>query len=243
MDDKRAAQSPPAPPFRTRAQRDRAHRQTHRSLEPDCSRRSSRPDIRETAPTVREPPLQRSASLDPPNPNGSYHVRGFHTARVTDGKTRSEYMSSALAQIADIVRASFTIQPTNRTPITRSADHAFWGRAIPCSAVAEQRHKIIRNRVASDCQLNGPDALFRPAPLKRGSTIIGKRAGSPTRAGAATDTRSIPRPLNLTMPAAPIQSCVSTTSTLFAPLPPELLLQALRSVEPPAGRSPTEPPD
>src|SRR6516164_4758602 len=106
MDDKRAAQSPPAPPFRSRAQRDRAHRQTHRSLEPDCSRRPSRPDIRETAPTVREPPPQRSASLAPPTSNGLYHARGFHTARVTGGKTPSEYVFSELPQIADIASSA-----------------------------------------------------------------------------------------------------------------------------------------
>ena len=29
-----------------------------------------------------------------------------------------------------------------------TADHAFWVRAIPCSTVAQQRHKIIRNGVA-----------------------------------------------------------------------------------------------
>src|SRR6516162_533174 len=79
MDDKRAAQSPPAPPFRSRAQRDRAHRQTHRSLEPDCSRRPSRPDIRETAPTVREPPPQRSASLAPPKPPMDHIMPGVFT--------------------------------------------------------------------------------------------------------------------------------------------------------------------
>ena len=32
--------------------------------------------------------------------------------------------------------ASFTIQRPTVLPITRSADHAFWARAIPCSAVA-----------------------------------------------------------------------------------------------------------
>ena len=31
---------------------------------------------------------------------------------------------------------------------TRTVDHAFWVRAILCSAVAQQRHKIIRKRVA-----------------------------------------------------------------------------------------------
>src|SRR5215831_9311729 len=29
-----------------------------------------------------------------------------------------------------------------------SSDHAVFGRAMPCSAVAQQRHKIIRNGVA-----------------------------------------------------------------------------------------------
>ena len=44
---------------------------------------------------------------------------------VTGGKTRSEYMFSALPRIADIARASFTIQSTNRT-----ADHAFCGSCV-----------------------------------------------------------------------------------------------------------------
>ena len=51
---------------------------------------------------------------------------------VTGGKTRSEYMFSVLPQIADIARSEFSqfSQPTV-LPITRSADHAFWARAIP----------------------------------------------------------------------------------------------------------------
>ena len=66
-------------------------------------------------------------------PRAACRARDRGLLGVTGGKTRSEYIFSALPQIADI---------------TRSADHAFWARAIPCAGVAQQRHKIIRNRVA-----------------------------------------------------------------------------------------------
>src|SRR5215472_12329598 len=45
-------------------------------------------------------------------------------------------MYSALPQVADIAGERV------------SSDHASWVRAMPCSAVAQQRHKIIRNGVA-----------------------------------------------------------------------------------------------
>jgi hypothetical protein len=63
---------------------------------------------------------------------------------VKGGKTLSEYMFSGLLLIADVVRSAFHyfVEPT------RTADHAFWVRAIPCSGAARQRHNIIRNRVA-----------------------------------------------------------------------------------------------
>src|SRR6516165_2380669 len=68
---------------------------------------------------------------------------------VTGGKTRSEYMFSALPQIADIARSVFhnsANQPNcrSRVPWTMRSG----SRAIPCSAAAQQRHKIIHNRVA-----------------------------------------------------------------------------------------------
>src|SRR5215470_17878605 len=55
---------------------------------------------------------------------------------VTGGKTPYEHMYSGLPLIADIARSAF------------HRIHAVFGRAMPCSAVAQQRHKIIRNGVA-----------------------------------------------------------------------------------------------
>src|SRR6516164_548557 len=56
--------------------------------------------------------------------------------RVTGGKTRSEYMFSALPQIADIARSEFhnsVSQPYCRSRglgIMRAGDHAFWGSCV-----------------------------------------------------------------------------------------------------------------
>ena len=63
--------------------------------------------------------------------------------RSTGGKTRYEYMYSGLPLIADMAQSAFPFSE----PI-HIGEHAFWVRAIPCSAVAQQRHKIIRNGVA-----------------------------------------------------------------------------------------------
>ena len=56
-------------------------------------------------PAIR--PSTKRFIRSPATPNGSYHAERFHTPRVTGGKTRSEYMFSALPQIADIARNKF----------------------------------------------------------------------------------------------------------------------------------------
>ena len=53
-------------------------------------------------------------------------------------------MFSELPQVADIVRSAFDHLAN---PLVLRIT-AFWVRAIPCSAVAQERHKIIHNRVA-----------------------------------------------------------------------------------------------
>jgi hypothetical protein len=63
---------------------------------------------------------------------------------LTKGKTPSEHMYSGLPLVADIIWIAF---PPFSEP-TRIADHVLWIGAIACSAVAQQRHKIIRNGVA-----------------------------------------------------------------------------------------------
>jgi hypothetical protein len=65
-----------------------AYRQTRRSPEPDCSRRSSLPGIQGKACSARDPPPQQSASSDPPKivagiiSRPSHKAPRFHTARV-----------------------------------------------------------------------------------------------------------------------------------------------------------------
>jgi hypothetical protein len=78
-DDKPAVQSPPARPLRTRAQREQAYRRTRRSLEPDCSRRPSRPGIQETASTVRDRPLNEALHPIPRKPQSNHIMRGVFT--------------------------------------------------------------------------------------------------------------------------------------------------------------------
>jgi len=63
--------------------------------------------------------------------------------RVTGGKNRYEYMYPGLPLMADMARSAFPFSE----PIY-IGEHALRVRAIPCSAVAQQRQKIIRNGVA-----------------------------------------------------------------------------------------------
>jgi hypothetical protein len=63
---------------------------------------------------------------------------------VTGGKTPSEYMFSELPQVADIVRSAFD-HLANPFVLRITA---FWVRAIPGLALAQQCHEIIQNRLA-----------------------------------------------------------------------------------------------
>src|SRR5215831_13148588 len=77
-------------------------------------------------------------------PRAACRARDRGLLGVTGGKTLSEEMYSGLLLTAEVVRSAFHyfVEPT------RTADHVFWVRAIPCSGAARQRHNIIRNRVA-----------------------------------------------------------------------------------------------
>jgi hypothetical protein len=97
------------------------------------------PGSRTRATTPVSVPCTRPLS---PHPSRVRCSRSEGQLWVTGGKAPSEDMYSALRQVANIARSAFHYS------VKCSADHAFWFRAIPCSAVAPQRHKIIRNGVA-----------------------------------------------------------------------------------------------
>src|SRR3990172_11640533 len=76
----RAGLSPPAPHLRNPVRRDQAPRQTRRSREQDCSHRSNHRGIRATVSTARDPPLERSASSNPPaNRQKNHSMEGVFT--------------------------------------------------------------------------------------------------------------------------------------------------------------------
>jgi len=81
-------------------------------------------------------PLNEALHSIPRDPQWIIHAGRFHTPRVTGGKTRSEYMFSAVPQIAGIARSEFhnsANQPYCRSRvlrIMRSADHAFCGSCV-----------------------------------------------------------------------------------------------------------------
>ena len=80
---------------------------------------------------------------------------------VTGGKTRRELCSPDCLKERTLSGAHSIFSEA-----TRTADSRVLGRAIPCSAVAQQRHKIIRNRLAllRDESVSGVTVGTAPTP-------------------------------------------------------------------------------
>src|SRR5437762_9042555 len=113
---------------------------------------ATRPKVREIGSTGYAGPTQHSSPIgryvmataehrEPCDSRGSCTVLGAPGGEIPPGDSTSSERSNALVRVRLAMECGCWLT-------TAAASHAVFGRAIPCSAVAQQRHKIIRNRVA-----------------------------------------------------------------------------------------------
>src|SRR6516165_9186604 len=133
---------------------------------------------------------------------------------VTGGKTRRELCSPDCLKERTLSGAHSIFSEA-----TRTADSRVLGRAIPCSAVAQQRHKIIRNRLALLRDESVSEVTVGTAPTPTGDPlmriyIIGKDGITLCRKAPATvNDGEIAVASNEELHAAPLSAKRRTSAT------------------------------